>query len=148
MASVSIEFDKRALKNLFGDELKKQLRFATAQTLTQVAFDARKATQKMVRRRSNIKRTFLPNSIVVVEAIKFKQDAIVGLLDRARLEKLLEEGRKREPFSSELIAIPIGAKTKSGRVTKVRKPPNKSVKKRTFVNYWEVLAHRSSYASL
>ena len=122
MTQIRLEFDERELKGIFGDELKKQMKFATAQTLTNAAFDARRAAQMMVRRRLEIKRTFIPNSIVVVKATKNNPEAIVGFLERARLVELLEEGGTRTPFRSRYIAIPVNAKTKSGRITKARRP--------------------------
>lgn len=122
MSSVSITFDKRALKGLFGSELKRQLRFATAQTLTQVAWDSRAAVQKMLHRRLDIKKTFLPKSVIVVKATKQHLESVVGFMDRAKLAELLEEGGRRRPVGSRNIAVPQAARTKTGRVTKSRRP--------------------------
>lgn len=98
------------------------MRFATAQTLTQVAFDARRAVQKMLHRRLEIKKTFLPKSVVVVKATKQNLEAVIGFMDRAKLVQLLEEGGRRRAVGSRNIAIPQAARTKSGRVTKARRP--------------------------
>lgn len=41
--TVQIKFDEKNLKGAFGDQLKKQIKFAFAETLTNAAFDARRA---------------------------------------------------------------------------------------------------------
>ena len=82
MPDVKIKFDQNQLKNLFGAELRKQIDFATAQTLTRAAFDARAAVQDMLRQKLKIKRTFLPNSVVVEKATKQNKTAIIGFADR------------------------------------------------------------------
>lgn len=120
MAAVTIKFDDRQLKHL-GEKLEKQIRFATMLTLNQAAFDARSAVQTMIARKLELKTKFLPSSVVVNKATKQKLEAIVGFLERARLAELLEEGGTRIPFGNH-IAIPIGARSKSGRVTKANHP--------------------------
>jgi len=131
-ANLSID-DKKLLSTLSPKGLEKQVNFATAKTLTQVAFDSRRKVQAMLRHKLSIKRQFLPRSVVVTKATPKNKEAIVGFLERAHLVELLEEGGTRVPRSSKNIAIPHAAKSARGRVTKAKRPDRLLQLPNTFV---------------
>jgi hypothetical protein len=131
---IDLKVDGSAFKTLTPENIQKQARFAMAKTLTGAAFEARKATQRHVRRRLNIRRTFFPNSIVVNKATKVKLYSEVGFLERAWLAEYLEDGGVRTPRRSRTIAIPLNARRgKRGNVTSGQRPRNILQKDNVFI---------------
>lgn len=119
---IKLDFEGDALRRMSDASIKKNSRFAMAKTLTGAAFEARTATQKHLKRRLELKKSFLPKSVVVNKATKVKLYSEVGFLERAWLAPYLEEGGTRKP-RGKTIAIPSGVKrSKKGSITKAKRP--------------------------
>lgn len=134
-----MKIDFKNLKDfqkLTRDEIARQVEFAAVQTMTQVAFDTRRAVQQKLPQWLNIKRPFLKAS-VVVEKARFRDNhpsAKVGFLERARLVELLEEGGTRRPFRARNLAVPVGALNKAGKITPSKRPRALLARDDTFVD--------------
>lgn len=119
---IKLHFEGDAIRRMQDDEIRKQAKFALAKTLTGAAFEARKAAQKHLNRRLELKTQFLPKSVVVNKATKIRLYSEVGFLDRAWLVPLLEEGGIRRP-RGRTIAVPQDVKRgKRGNITKAKRP--------------------------
>lgn len=130
---VTITWDKSKLTALTKQELSRQMDFAVAQTLTGAAFEARKDTQTHLKRRLNIKKNFLPGSVVVNRATRQRLESEVGFLDRAVLVNLLEQGGKRQPFRARRIAVPSQVVNKRGNIPPSKRPRRVVPRDDTFI---------------
>ena len=131
---IKLEVDAKKLTKVDLPALEKQAKFAMAKTLTGAAFHSRQSLQRYLGIWLQIKRPFLPKSIVVEKATPNKLYAEVGFLDRARLVPLLEKGGTRRPHSGKNIAIPTDNVKRTGRgsISKAKRPAALLKKKNHF----------------
>lgn len=120
-------------RKLTGMELNKQARFAGSQALNKAAYDGRRGVQKMLYRKLDIRKRFLPNSVVYNKSTKDRLIVQLGFLERAKLVPLLEEGGRRRPATSKTIAVPQGAKGRTGKVAPSKRPKRLLQKKGAFI---------------
>lgn len=120
---VDFKIDASKLTSITKGELAKQARFASAQTLTQAAFDSRARVQRYLPIWLHLKTRFLQRSLVVNRATPKKLKAVVGFLPRASIMPWLETGGWRRPHNTRgnrAIAIPVDVRNKMGRITRGR----------------------------
>jgi len=132
--NISIRVDTSGLRGLTNGQIAKQASFAMANTLNDLAFEARRDVQEKLPRWLNLTRPFIPRSLVVEKANKRQLTAILGFLDRVHLIHLMEKGGTRVPHQSKVLAIPSQARrNKKGGITKSNRPSALVQKPNVFV---------------
>ena len=106
--------------------LEKQVPFALASTLNNVAFDSMRAIRFQLPLQLKLTKTFIPRQVIVQKANKRNLTAIVGFSTSLPLiSKMLKSSRPstRVAFNGGTIAVPVGVK-RSGRggITKANRP--------------------------
>lgn len=102
-----------------------QLPRALASALNQLAYQTRNDLVAAERRELHLTRSFVPNSTQYEAARSaggINTSVEVGILDRVRFAERLIEGGTRSPERSTYIAVPIGARSSGGRVSRGMRP--------------------------
>lgn len=103
----------------------KQIERAAIQALNGIAFDAQQDVRNKLPQWLNIKRPFLPRSVIVNKATPQKDYAEVGFAKEARLVPWLEKGGvlTAQQKGKRVITIPVEAKRgKKGNVARSQYP--------------------------
>jgi hypothetical protein len=132
MSGFDLELNTKDIEGLMEHQVTRQVNFATMQTLSNVAFDVKNEVARKMPMWLKLKKKWLPSQVRVTKATFKKMQSEVGFLNSAELVELLEDGGTRKPAKSRVIAVPIGAINKSGRVTKANRPKNILARNDTF----------------
>lgn len=116
------------------EQLEQRHNKVLAYSLTNLAFDVRKATQEGLTSWLTLTRNFLPRSVLYKKATPDKLEASVGFADRAKgIMGLLEHGGTRQP-KGKVLAVPINVRrTGKGAIPMSQRPKNITRRKDTFV---------------
>ena len=124
MLNIRLNIDTSKLGAITRGTLEKQLPFATALALTNVAFEVRRDTQQRLPSWLKINKTkFFTSSVVVEKATKSNLVARVGFLERVQLIHMMEDVPVTRKQVRQMIAVPNNAtRSKKGNITKANRP--------------------------